>query len=164
MRPRGNQTQKGQNPAPKHKPKTNKNPTNKGLIQSFDLYMEKRVRLALAQICSDLEFSHRLRSSAACSCWLTVHCRLRTDQPVRKRRPPACSRGSPTFFPRVRTPCGHGAQVIIEGREIQSDGGEKDKDTPKTNQTQPTAAHRPRLHHQVVFPLYEGETSETKNC
>ena len=24
------------------------------------------------------------------------------------------------FFPRVRTPCGHGAQVIIEGREIQS--------------------------------------------
>ena len=36
------------------------------------------------------------------------------------------------FFPRVRTPCGHGAQVIIEGREIQSDGGEKDKDNPTT--------------------------------
>ena len=34
------------------------------------------------------------------------------------------------FFPRVRTPCGHGAQVIIEGREKQSDGGEKDKDNP----------------------------------
>ena len=27
------------------------------------------------------------------------------------------------FFPRVRTPCGHGAQIIIEGREMQSDGG-----------------------------------------
>ena len=27
------------------------------------------------------------------------------------------------FFPRVRTPCGHGAQVIVEGRESQSDGG-----------------------------------------
>ena len=39
------------------------------------------------------------------------------------------------FFPRVRTPCGHGAQVIIEGREIQSDGGEKDKDNPTTNQS-----------------------------
>ena len=58
------------------------------------------------------------------------------------------------FFPRVRTPCGHDAQVIIEGREIQSDGGEKDKDNPTTNQTKPTTAHRPRLHHQVVFPLY----------
>ena len=38
--------------------------------------------------------------------------------------------GSNLFFPRVRTLCGHGAQVIIEGREIQSDGGEKDKDNP----------------------------------
>ena len=27
---------------------------------------------------------------------------------------PACRL---VFFPRVRTPCGHGAQVIIEGRE-----------------------------------------------
>ena len=62
--------------------------------------------------------------------------------------------GCKLFFPRVRTPCGHGAQVIIEGREIQSDGGEKDKDNPTTNQTKPTTAHRPRLHHQVVFPLY----------
>ena len=26
------------------------------------------------------------------------------------------------FFPRVRTPCGHGAQVIIEGREEKTDG------------------------------------------
>ena len=38
------------------------------------------------------------------------------------------------FFPRVRMPCGHGAQVIIEGKEIQSDGGEKDTDNPTTNQ------------------------------
>ena len=49
----------------------------------------------------------------------------------------------------------------IEGREILSDGGEKDKDNPTTNQTKPTTAHRPRLHHQVVFPLHQGETSET---
>ena len=40
------------------------------------------------------------------------------------------------FFPRVRTPCGHGAQVIIEGREIQSDGGEEDKDNPTNNKVQ----------------------------
>ena len=39
-------------------------------------------------------------------------------------------------------------------KEIQSDGGEKDKDNPTTNKTKPTTAHRPRLHHQVVFPLY----------
>ena len=39
------------------------------------------------------------------------------------------------FFPRVRTPCGHGAQVIVEGREEQSDGGERNKD-PKTNPNQ----------------------------
>ena len=56
------------------------------------------------------------------------------------------------FFPRVRTPCGHGAQVIVEGREIQSDGGEKDKENPTTKQP-PTTAHRPSLHHPVVFPL-----------
>ena len=45
------------------------------------------------------------------------------------------------FFPRVRTPCGHGAQVIVEGREEQSDGGEKNKDNqnnPKPNKPQPT--------------------------
>ena len=46
-----------------------------------------------------------------------------------------------TFFPRVRTPCGHGAQVIVEGREEQSDGGEKNKNNqnnPKPNKPQPT--------------------------
>ena len=37
------------------------------------------------------------------------------------------------FFPRVRTLCGHGAQIIVE-REEQSDGGERNED-PKTNQT-----------------------------
>ena len=26
-------------------------------------------------------------------------------------------RSDSIFFPRVRTPCGHGAQVIVEGRE-----------------------------------------------
>ena len=50
------------------------------------------------------------------------------------------------FFPRVWTPCGHGAQVIVEGREEQSDGGEKNKDN-KTNQNQtnhsPQAASPP---------------------
>ena len=40
------------------------------------------------------------------------------------------------FFPRVRTPCGHGAQVIVEGRESQSDGGENNKDNKqKANRT-----------------------------
>ena len=38
-------------------------------------------------------------------------------------------------FPRVRTPCGHGAQVIVEGREEQTDGGERNED-PKTNPNQ----------------------------
>ena len=57
------------------------------------------------------------------------------------------------FFPRVRTPCGHGAQVIVEGREEQTDGGERNegpKNQPKPN----TQARRPKLHHLVVFPLH----------
>ena len=56
------------------------------------------------------------------------------------------------FFPRVRTPCGHGAQVIVEGREEQTDGGERNKD-PKPTQTKHPKARRPKLHHLVVFPL-----------
>ena len=51
----------------------------------------------------------------------------------------ASDRGT-IFFPRVRTPCGHGAQVIVEGREEQSDGGEKNKDPqtkPKPNTPSP---------------------------
>ena len=46
------------------------------------------------------------------------------------------------FLPRVRTPCGHGAQVIVEGREKQSDGGEKDKDNTTTNQPNQTTANQ----------------------
>ena len=56
------------------------------------------------------------------------------------------------FFPRVRTPCGHGAQVIVEGREKQPDGGENNKNhkhNPKTT----TKGPRPSHHHHVVFPL-----------
>ena len=41
------------------------------------------------------------------------------------------------FFPRVRTPCGHGAQVIVEGREEKTDGGERNED-PKN---QPNTKH-----------------------
>ena len=51
--------------------------------------------------------------------------------PVRKWPLPTVS----LFFPRVRTPCGHGAQVIVEGREEQTDGGERNED-PKTNPNQ----------------------------
>ena len=29
------------------------------------------------------------------------------------------------FLPRARTPCRHGAQVIVEGRKYSSDGGEE---------------------------------------
>ena len=57
------------------------------------------------------------------------------------------------FFPRVRTPCGHGAQVIVEGREEQTDGGERNEG-PKTNPKPNTQARRPKLHHLVVFPLH----------
>ena len=79
--------------------------------------------------------------------------------------PPSCSlssvqgetcetKKSVYFFPRVRTPCGHGAQVIVEGREEQTDGGERNED-PKKNQPKPnTQARRPKLHHLVVFPLH----------
>ena len=65
------------------------------------------------------------------------------------------------FFPRVRTPCGHGAQVIVEGREEQSDGGEKNKDNQNhTNQTNrsPQAESPPSCSLSSVL----GETSETK--
>ena len=56
------------------------------------------------------------------------------------------------FFSRVRTPCGHGAQVIVEGREKQPDGGENNKNhkhNPKTTTEGPKPSH----HHHVVFPL-----------
>ena len=50
---------------------------------------------------------------------------------------------------------------IIEGREIQSDGGEKDKDNLTTKQPQ-TTTHRPSLHHLVVFPGAEVKQVKTK--
>ena len=46
---------------------------------------------------------------------------------------------------------GHGAQVIVEGREEHQMVGEKTK-TPKPNQHQTLQASRPILHH-LVFPL-----------
>ena len=42
----------------------------------------------------------------------------------------------------------------LKERKKQSDGGEKDKSNPTTNQTNQNRAHRPSLHHLVVFPLY----------
>ena len=65
------------------------------------------------------------------------------------------------FFPRVRTPCGHGAQVIVEGREEQSDGGEKNKDTqhnPNQTTQSPQAESPPSCSLSSVL----GETGETK--
>ena len=65
------------------------------------------------------------------------------------------------FFPRVRTPCGHGAQVIVEGREKQSDGGENNKDhnhNPKTTTKGPQAESPPSRSLSSV----QGETGETK--
>ena len=86
------------------------------------------------------------------------------------------------FFPRVRTACGHGAQVIIEGKEKQSDSGEKfffhecgrrvgmvprsslkegkkgrwwrkERRPQKPTQNQ-TPKPAGRLHHLVVFPKH----------
>ena len=65
------------------------------------------------------------------------------------------------FFPRVRTPCGHGAQVIVEGRESQSDGGENNKDhnnNPKTTNKGPQAESPPSCSLSSVL----GETGETR--
>ena len=77
---------------------------------------------------------------------LVSHCKLSSFHP----RSEVWRKG---LFPRVRTPCGHGAQVIVEGREEQTDGGERNKD-PKTNPKPNTQARRPKLHHLVVFPLH----------
>ena len=64
------------------------------------------------------------------------------------------------FFPRVRTPCGHGAQVIIEGREKQSDGGENNKDHNHNPKTQPKAQAESPPSRSLSSVL--GETGETK--
>ena len=79
-----------------------------------------------------------------------------THPPNRLRRVSRC-----TFFSHE-----YGRRVGMVPRSSLKEGkynygGEKDKDNPTTDQTKPTTAHRPRLHHQVVFPLYWGETSET---
>ena len=82
--------------------------------------------------------------------------RSRTLLPTRlfseSRAKCAARRQTKFFFPRVRTPCGHGAQVIVEGREEQSDG-RKEQGQPTQPKTKQTTAHRPSLHHHVVFPL-----------
>jgi len=46
------------------------------------------------------------------------------------------------FFPRVRTPCGHGAQVIVEGRkkrQMVEKGTKTPKNNPKTKHPSPQA-------------------------
>ena len=56
------------------------------------------------------------------------------------------------FFPQVRTPCGHDAQVIVEGRK-ETIRWRKEQGQPKQPQTTQSTTHRPSLHHLVVFPL-----------
>ena len=68
------------------------------------------------------------------------------------------------FFPRVRTPCGRSAQVIIiegkgKGENNTSTPKAKQKPTKQEHQTQPKG-QRPNPPHLKVFPLYEGETGE----
>ena len=64
------------------------------------------------------------------------------------------------FFPRVRTPCGHGAQVIVEGREERQMVEEGTK-TPKTNPKPNTQARRPTPP-SCSLPYTLGETCETE--
>ena len=68
------------------------------------------------------------------------------------------------FFPRVRTPCGHGAQVIVEGREEQSDGGEKNKETQHHTKPTNTTTRGPQAMSPPSCSLSsaQGETCETK--
>ena len=65
------------------------------------------------------------------------------------------------FFPRVRTPCGHGAQVIVEGREEKTDGGERNEDPKKPTQKPNTQARRPTPP-SCSLPYTLGETCETE--
>ena len=53
--------------------------------------------------------------------------------------------GHSDFFPRVRTPCGHGAQVIVEGKETLHYEGERTQATQNSNKppTQPKN-HQPK--------------------
>ena len=68
------------------------------------------------------------------------------------------------FFPRARTPCGHGAQVIVEGREEQSDGGEKNKETQRHPKQTNTTTKGPQAESPPSCSLssVQGETCETK--
>ena len=70
------------------------------------------------------------------------------------------------FFPRIRTPCGHGAQVIVEGRE---DSLMVEKETEKPNTTpnkQTNTAQGPQAESPPSCSLssVQGETCETKEC
>ena len=77
------------------------------------------------------------------------------------------------FFPRVRTPCGRSAQVIIERKGTQHDDGEKNTSKPqkanKTNQNKNPKPKPPKAGGrfpiiQTVFPLYGGETGRKVGC
>ena len=57
-----------------------------------------------------------------------------------------------TFFPRVRTPWGMVPRSSLKGGK-NSLMVEKRTRTPNTTQTKQPKAHRPSLHHHVVFPL-----------
>ena len=80
---------------------------------------------------------------------------------IRADIPAVSAHMSNFFFPRVRTPCGHGAQVIVEGREEQSDGGEKNKD-PKTNPKPNTPSPQAETPPSCSLSSTLGETCETE--
>ena len=67
-----------------------------------------------------------------------------------------------SFFSTSTTPCGHSAQVIVEEREEQSDGGEKNKD-PQTKPT-PTNTPSPQAESPPSSGLFStlDETCETE--
>ena len=72
----------------------------------------------------------------------------------------ACMR-SESFFPRVRTPCGHGAQVIVEGGKVSRMVEKITRTTnkkPTEHQKGPQAASPPSCSLSSVL----GETGETR--
>ena len=122
-------------------------PQTKSLLRTRDLHSSPRTQVQVPCLTSFLKgvvlaiFSIHFAVSAACK-------RYRPQRRCRRTKINVMS-----FFPRVRTPCGHGAQVIVEGREEQTDGGERNEG-PKTNPKPNTQARRPKLHHLLVFPLH----------
>ena len=68
--------------------------------------------------------------------------------------------GCTFFFPRVRTPCGHGAQASLKGGR-KSLMVEKRTRTPNTTQTKQLKAHRPSPPSCSLSSVL-GETGETK--